>query len=154
MRRRGELVRTFPPVITSGEPNVVTLPNGVRLRPGQEWWEDEPHRLDYRVAVEQRARRVREVARYALANGRHGSIVARLKRGPSRRRMVALWGSGAAVAVSAMAAATWWVAVHLEEILAALGMGAVAALLLAALTRALSGHRATCAGLHCPGCRR
>lgn len=151
---RGELVWPSLPQTYQGADGVTTLPNGIRLRPGQEWWEDNPHRLVVRVRREVRAGRVKEVARYALPSGRHGSIVARLRPAPSRRRIAALWASGATVALGAVAAATWWVAVHLEEILAVLGFGAGVVLLLAALTRFLSGHSPACAGMHCPGCRR
>jgi hypothetical protein len=149
---RGELV--VPPYLDAGAEGVATLPNGVRLRRGQEWWEDTPHRLAARINRERRAGRIHEVARYRLQPGRHGSIVVRLKPRPSRRRVAALWGSGAAVAASAVAAGTWWVAVHLEAILTVIFAAAVAAILLAALTRFLGGHQPTCAGLHCPGCRR
>jgi hypothetical protein len=135
------------------EHRATRLPCGLWLRPGQEWWEDNPHRLSSRLGREVRAGRVREVGRWAVAAGRHGAIVARLKPAPSRRRIAALWAAGAAVAAGAMAAATWWVAVHLEEILTALFALGVAVAGLALLTRVLSGHRATCAGLHCPGCR-
>lgn len=131
----------------------VRLPRGVRLAPGQEWWEDNPFRLHARLRAETRARRITEVARYEVSPGRHGAIVLRLKPRASRRRIAALWCSGAAVAAGGIAAATWWVAVHLEEILAVLGMAAGAVAFLCILTRVLSGHRPTCAGLHCPGCR-
>src|SRR5688500_8267422 len=145
---RGELIRKPPP--HPGAEDVITMPNGVRLQRGQEWWEDNPHRLAARIRRETRAGRIHEVARYRVQEGRHGAIIARLKPAASRRRIAALWLSGAAVAASAVAAATWWVAVHLEEILTVIFAATVAALLLGSLTRFLGGHRPTCAGLHCP----
>ena len=134
--------------------DLVILPRGVRLAPGQEWWEDTPHRLAARLRADARAGRVREVARFELAPGRHGAVVVRLKPRPGWGRVAA---SATAVGVGIMggvAAATWWVAVHLEEILTVLFAATLGGLLLAALTRFLGGHRPTCAGLHCPGCRR
>jgi hypothetical protein len=133
--------------------DLVRIPRGVTLAAGQEWWEDNPHRLADRIRRERHAGRIREVARYAVLPGRHGAIVVRLRPGPSRRRIAALWLPGAAIAGGAMAAGTWWVAVHLEEIAAALLTLALVAGGLALLVRVLSGHRPTCTGLHCPGCR-
>jgi hypothetical protein len=151
---RGELVRPVLSQTFEGADGVTTLPNGIRLRPGQEWWEDTPHRLAVRVSAETRARRIREVARYSLQPGRHGSIVARLRPAPSRHRFVATAVTVGLGIAGGMAAATWWVAVHLEDILTVAGFGAGVVLLLAGLTRFLGGHRPTCAGMHCPGCRR
>lgn len=124
-----------------------------QLRPGEELWTDNPHRLSVRLRREIGAGRVREVIRWRSGVGLHSVIVVRLKPGPTRRRIVALWATGAGVAGSAMAVATWWVATHLAEIaifLLAL-LGAAGALTL--LARVLGGHRAGCVGLHCPGCR-
>jgi hypothetical protein len=125
----------------------------VALRPGQEYWEDTPHLLAARIKRERDRGRVHEVMRWEVSRGRHAAIVMRLRPRPSRRRIMALWASGVGVAMAAVGVATWWVAVHLIEVLSSILMILLVAGGLAILTRVLSGHRATCAGLHCPGCR-
>lgn len=127
--------------------------DGIRLFQGQEWWEDSPHLLAARIRREVAAGRIAESCRFQLPSGRHGAIINRLKPRPTRRRLMALWTSGGVAIGAAVGASTWWVAVHLEEVLTALLVLGLAAGGLMILTRALLGHRPTCVGIHCPGCR-
>lgn len=122
----------------------------VVLREDQEWWVDYPHRLAARVRADQR---VVELARYELAPGLHGSVVRRLKPRPPAWRSRALVGSGVALMATALLAL---VVELVQSLVAALVM--VWPLLAAlagvwVLARLVTGHRATCGGLHCPGCR-
>lgn len=122
----------------------------VPLMPGMEWWVDNPHRLAARVRTD---RSVVELERYELAPGLHGSLVRRLRpRPPAWVRPVVISSGVALVGLSAL------------MLLVGLVQSLVAALVLLwpllagvagawVLLRALLGHRATCAGLHCPGCR-
>lgn len=123
------------------------------LRPGEELWEDTPHLLAARIKRERARGRVLEVMRWKTSHGRHAAVVRWLKPRPTRRRIALLWASGGAVGMLAAGAATWWVATHLEEIMISVLAIAVTAGGLSILVRVLSGHRARCVGLHCPGCR-
>jgi hypothetical protein len=109
-----------------------------------------PHQVAARIRSD---RRIREVARYELAPGRHLAIVERIKPEPSRARRVALWALVAFIAVSATGVALWALLKALAPLVAAAAPGIAVLVGLWCLIKILTGHRAACVGLHCPGCR-
>jgi hypothetical protein len=124
-----------------------------RIPEGHEWWTDHPHRLAARLAADKRRGLIVEVSRWELDRRVHGALVRRLKpRPPAWRKPAAVAVSLTLIAASVLAALVLlarevWQA--RETLLAA---AAVAVFLLLVL-RAASGHRPTCAGIHCSGCR-
>jgi hypothetical protein len=108
------------------------------LAPGEEWWTDTPHALAVRVRREEAQGRIVELARVELAPGVHGSLIHRLKPRPPAWRGPFLVVTG--LALVGVAVTMVW------PFLLALGAGWVA-------WRLCAGHKPTCAGLHCPGCR-
>lgn len=122
----------------------------VKLRAGQEWWEDNPHRLAARLRTD---RTVREVARYELSPRLHAAVVVRLKPRPSRARRVGLWALGTFVALTGAGIALWALLKALAPFIAAALPAAFVCAGLYALVKILTGHRPGCVGLHCPGCR-
>lgn len=117
---------------------------------GHEWWVDNPHRLAARV---RRDRAVEEVARYDLAPGLHGSLVRRLRPRPPAWVRPAVLSSGGALVATALLALLVELVQSLVTALVALWplLAGVAGAWV--LFQAVRGHRATCTGLHCPGCR-
>jgi Flp pilus assembly protein TadB len=124
-----------------------------RLADGQEWWEDNPHRLASRLAVAKRRGEVAELGRWEMVPGRQGALVRRLKPRPTwatHARRWALLGVLGLAAVALLMVAVWVVVGALIALLPLiLGFLAVALLLL----RMATGHSGGCVGLHCPGCR-
>jgi hypothetical protein len=131
------------------------IPDGVALRVGEEWWTDNPHRLAARLRSD---RTVAEVRRYALAPGRHGAVVRRLKPRPPAWRSPALAIGGAGVILGLFGISVWYVGVTyiwpalVEAVPVILGSAVVTAIGWV-MVRTVLGHRPTCVGLHCPGCR-
>lgn len=120
---------------------------------GHEWWTDNPHRLGARLRDDQARGRIAVVGRVELAPGLHGALVRRLKPRPSPvYRRTAIAGGVAAVlalvvtAVVAAVRALW-------EARTALAAALVCLVLALLFLRVATGHRPTCAGLHCPGCK-
>jgi hypothetical protein len=129
---------------------LATLPRGVTLAMGQEWWVDNRHALAGRL---QSDRTVRELARYDLGYGLHGVLVERLRPRPSRARRTAVWALVAFLGLSAIGMALWVLLEVFVPLLAALAPVLAVLAGIYCLIKILSGHRVTCPGLHCPGCR-
>jgi hypothetical protein len=125
-------------------------PATVQLRPGQEWWEDNPHRLAARLRSD---RTIQELARYQLTPRLYGAVVVRLKPRRSRAQSVALYGVWTLIALTAVGVGGYFLLKALSALVAA-AFPIVAVLAgLWGLTKILTGHRPTCVGLHCAGCR-
>lgn len=122
----------------------------VRLHPGQEWWTDNRHQLLARIRTEARRGTIQPLALKELAPGFYGALVVRLKPRPPRwRKPVLIAVSGVPVVVALVL-----LVIQVVQAVAAAGAGVLLIALAAwVAVRSLSGHRAVCVGLHCPGCK-
>lgn len=120
------------------------------LAAGQEWWVDNPHRLAARLRSD---RTVQELARYELKPGTHAALVTRLRPRPSRARQTAAWACLAFLGLSMVGVVVWALLKALVPLLAAAAPVVLVLAGLWCLVKILTGHRVTCPGLHCSGCR-
>lgn len=129
------------------------------IRYGLTWWEDFPSRLQRQVSQATAAGRVEVVLgqRRLPVTRDHlplaGVVVRRLKKDPPRWRKPVLISLAIAAVLVVLLIAVYAVAMAVWAERAILTTALVALALVAMALRVMLGHRPTCSGLHCPGCR-
>lgn len=118
----------------------------MRLEPGQEWWTDNRWQLLARMRADTNRGLITPLAFRELAPGFYGALVVRLKPRPPAWRKPALIVGVLAAVTGLVVQVALWVAAYAVPVLLVLA-------LLWLIARSGTGHRVTCAGLHCPGCR-
>jgi hypothetical protein len=129
------------------------------IRYGLTWWEDHPARLRLRVSQAVSAGRVEVVLKQRRLPGTlnhlavEGVVVRRLKDEPPRWRKPLLIAVAVLAGLAVLLAALYVLVSTMWAARAAVPAGLVAAAVAFLVSKGLAGHRTTCSGLHCPGCR-
>jgi hypothetical protein len=118
------------------------------LNPGEEWWTDTPHNLSARLSREERAGRIVRVGRVTIAPGVHGAVVRRIRPRRPEWQTRGLVVAGCSLGFLLLLALIRLLLLPLVVATVLLALG-----ILWGGLRRITGHRATCAGLHCPGCQ-
>lgn len=113
----------------------------MRLRPDEEWWVAPRYQLIARLRTEERRGRIQLVQLRELAPGYYGALIVRLKPRRPRWHVVTAVPTVVLLVILAVKLIIWMTPVLL--LIGAFWL----------LSRLMTGHRAICAGLHCPGCR-